>query len=93
MHRLRSHRLVGVFTVSVLAVTHVGSTAGLSAEKSAQWLDAYREPSARLIGEAVGSTVAWQRLAMLTDTIGNRLSGSAAEVSANPEVRRAYLGM
>ena len=42
------------------------------------WLDAYREPAARLIGEAVSSTFAWQRLALLTDTIGNRLSGSAA---------------
>jgi carboxypeptidase Q len=42
------------------------------------WIDRYREPAARLIGEAVGSTFAWQRLAMLTDTIGNRLSGSPA---------------
>ena len=41
-----------------------------------RWLDPYREPAARLIGEAVGSTFAWQRLAVLTDTIGNRLSGS-----------------
>jgi carboxypeptidase Q len=42
------------------------------------WIDRYREPAARLIGEAVGSTFAWQRLAVLTDTIGNRLSGSPA---------------
>ena len=42
------------------------------------WVDQYREPAARLIGEAVGSTFAWQRLARLTDTIGNRLSGTAA---------------
>jgi carboxypeptidase Q len=42
------------------------------------WLDAYREPAGRLIGEAVSSTFAWQRLAVLTDTIGNRLSGSPA---------------
>ena len=42
------------------------------------WLDAYREPASRLIGEALGSTFAWGRLAVLTDTIGNRLSGSAA---------------
>jgi carboxypeptidase Q len=40
------------------------------------WLDVYRDPAARLIGEAVGSTFAWQRLAVLTDTIGNRLSGT-----------------
>src|SRR5919198_6660278 len=42
------------------------------------WIEAYREPAARLIGEAVGSTFAWQRLAVLTDTIGHRLSGSPA---------------
>jgi len=42
------------------------------------WIDRYREPAARLIGEAVGSPFAWQRLAVLTDTVGNRLSGSPA---------------
>jgi carboxypeptidase Q len=51
---------------------------GVRAETSPAWLQAYREPAARLIGEAVGSTFAWQRLAVLTDTIGNRVSGSAA---------------
>ena len=48
------------------------------AASSPSWLESYREPAARLIGEAVGSTFAWQRLAVLTDSIGNRLSGSAA---------------
>jgi carboxypeptidase Q len=42
------------------------------------WLDAYREPAARLIGEALSSPFAWQRLAVLTDSIGHRLSGSAS---------------
>ena len=41
-------------------------------------LESYREAAARLIGEAVGSTFAWDRLATLTDTIGNRLSGTPA---------------
>jgi carboxypeptidase Q len=40
------------------------------------WLDAYREPASRLIGEALSDTFAWRRLSVLTDTIGNRLSGS-----------------
>jgi len=40
------------------------------------WLDAYREPSARLIGEAMSSRFAWERLALLGDTFGHRLSGS-----------------
>jgi carboxypeptidase Q len=45
---------------------------------STNWLDQYREPASRLIGEAVGSTFAWQRLAVLTDSIGHRLSGTPA---------------
>src|SRR5437764_650232 len=44
--------------------------------QSPAWLDAYHEPAARLIGEATGDTFAWRRLAILTDTIGHRLSGS-----------------
>jgi len=42
------------------------------------WLETYREPAARLIGEAVSSTFAWDRLSVLTDSIGNRLSGTPA---------------
>ena len=42
------------------------------------WLDAYREPARRLLGESLGSDFAWQRLAVLGDTFGHRLSGSAA---------------
>jgi carboxypeptidase Q len=40
------------------------------------WLDQYRDPAARLIGEAISDTFAWRRLALLTDTVGHRLSGS-----------------
>jgi carboxypeptidase Q len=42
----------------------------------AAWLAPYRDPAARLLGEAVASDAAWQRLAVLGDTFGNRLSGS-----------------
>jgi len=52
------------------------------AEAAPQWREQYREPAARLIGEAVGSTFAWQRLSILTDSIGNRLSGT-------PQLERA----
>src|SRR5436309_15376173 len=45
---------------------------------SASWLDPYREPAARLVGEALSSSFAWDRLALLGDTFGNRLSGSQA---------------
>ena len=33
-------------------------------------------PAARLIGAAISDTFAWRRLAVLTDSIGNRLSGT-----------------
>ena len=40
------------------------------------WLDPYREATGRLMGEAMSSDFAWQRLALLGDTYGHRLSGS-----------------
>lgn len=45
---------------------------------SAAWTDAYREPASRLVGEAMSSRFAWDRLAELGDTFGHRLSGSQA---------------
>jgi carboxypeptidase Q len=47
-----------------------------TAQPEPSWLDQYREPASRLIGAALADTSAWNRLAVLTDTIGNRLSGS-----------------
>ena len=49
---------------------------GVSADSGLAWLDAYRAPAARLIAEATRDNFAWERLAVLTDTIGPRLSGS-----------------
>lgn len=40
------------------------------------WAEAYRNAAGRIIGEAMSSTFAWDRLALLGDTFGNRLSGS-----------------
>jgi carboxypeptidase Q len=59
------------------AVTALAAQTAESTTKPG-WLDAYRDPAARLIGEAVSSTFAWDRLSVLTDTIGNRLSGTPA---------------
>jgi carboxypeptidase Q len=42
------------------------------------WLDSYREQASRLIGEAMSSPFAWNRLALIGDTFGHRLSGSRA---------------
>jgi len=40
------------------------------------WIDEYRAPATRLITEATRDQFAWDRLAVLTDSIGHRLSGS-----------------
>ncbi len=40
------------------------------------WLDEYREPASRIIGAALADRAAWDRLADLSDNIGNRLAGS-----------------
>jgi carboxypeptidase Q len=45
---------------------------------AASWIEPYREPAGRLIGEALANDFAWQRLALLGDTFGHRLSGSQA---------------
>jgi len=62
----------------VFVVTTLDAQSSHSDSNRPAWLEPYREPSARLIGEALGSTFAWDRLAVLTDTIGHRLSGSPA---------------
>jgi carboxypeptidase Q len=40
------------------------------------WLDPYRDAAGRLIGGAMASDFAWQRLALVGDTYGSLLSGS-----------------
>jgi carboxypeptidase Q len=40
------------------------------------WVNDYQSTATRLINEATRDQFAWDRLAVLTDTIGNRLSGS-----------------
>jgi carboxypeptidase Q len=48
------------------------------ASRFASSLEPYRAPAARLIGEAMSSPFAWERLAYIGDTFGHRLSGSQA---------------
>jgi len=80
----RCVRFTIVLPFLLLAATPLNAQRASSARAHAtaptgtHWLEGYREPASRLIGEALGSTFAWDRLAVLTDTIGNRLSGSAA---------------
>jgi len=40
------------------------------------WVAAYKPTADKLIAASQSSDFAWQRLAELTDTFGNRLSGS-----------------
>ncbi len=42
------------------------------------WVNAYRDATSRIIGESMASTFAWERLALIGDTFGHRLSGSKA---------------
>jgi carboxypeptidase Q len=51
---------------------------GALVAQSPSWLDAYREPASRLIAESTSTRFAWERLALLGDTFGHRLSGSHA---------------
>ena len=80
----RCSRVALALPFLLLAATTVNAQRAPGAHDSAParsgraWLEAYREPASRLIGEALSSTFAWDRLAFLTDSIGNRLSGSAA---------------
>ena len=62
--------------VVVLALFAVTVSSSLRADSPPPWLEPYREPAARLIGEALSDTFAWRRLAVLTDSVGNRLSGT-----------------
>ena len=77
---MHSRRLLSL--VLFLSVLLSGPSQSLIAQSSASrthsWVDPYRDPSARLVGEALASRHAWERLAELGDTFGHRLSGSRA---------------
>ena len=69
--------VLALSTIGITAAT-IGAQATPAGAGKPAWLDAYRDPASRLIGEALSSTFAWDRLSVLTDTIGNRLSGTPA---------------
>jgi carboxypeptidase Q len=67
-------------SVSVCALALL-LTVGAQAQGRARtdaWLDPHRDAASRLLGEALSSRFAWERLAELGDTFGHRLTGSAA---------------
>ncbi|HYK90769.1 MAG TPA: M20/M25/M40 family metallo-hydrolase [Acidobacteriota bacterium] len=49
-----------------------------ASESSSSWIDAYKEPASRIIGAALADNFAWDRLTVLCDDFGPRLSGSQA---------------
>ncbi len=69
-------RVVFVLLILLCGLVTIPARAGRSTDGG--WLEAYREPAGRLIGEAMSSNFAWERLALLSDTFGPRLSGSAS---------------
>ncbi len=63
--------------LSVALLLSLSSTRNRAlADSTPSWIEEYRAPAARLIGEATSDAFAWHRLATLTDTMGHRLSGS-----------------
>ncbi len=62
--------------ILVATLLFLSSSGPVHADGSLTWLADYRAPAARLIAEATRDGFAWNRLAVLTDTVGNRLSGS-----------------
>ncbi len=64
------HRSLGVLVVIALFAAYP------SAQNRPAWLDPYRANAEKLIAAAQADQFAWDRLAELTDTFGQRLSGS-----------------
>jgi len=60
----------------LLLLTAPFSTSGETRTEDGAWVNAYRDAAARIIGDAMSSTFAWDRLALMGDTFGHRLSGS-----------------
>lgn len=65
-----------VLLVLFVTLAAAGAFPGAQAVRSSAWVEPYREPAARLVGEAMATPFAWERLAYIGDTFGNRLSGS-----------------
>lgn len=60
----------------ILTAFAVGAAPDAQIAPDAPWLNPYREPANRIIGEALGDQFGWNRLAELTDRFGPRLSGT-----------------
>jgi carboxypeptidase Q len=68
----------GLFLTAAVGAQSAADARATAPDSRPSWLEPYREPAGRLIGAAMVDDFAWRRLATLTDTIGNRLSGTPA---------------
>jgi len=75
---MRAATRIRVLTSVLVLFVVAFSSASRTVAQPASWLDAYRDTAHRLIGESMSTTFAWDRLALLGDTFGHRLSGSEA---------------
>lgn len=66
-----------LLALAALALQFPPPAVDVSKPGTPEWIAPYRQASSRLMGEALSSDAAWQRLAYLGDTFGSRLSGSA----------------
>jgi carboxypeptidase Q len=64
------------FTLAIFAAPLLVLALWRGDGEGSSWVDGYRDAASRIIGEAVSTRAAWDRLAYLTDTFGHRLSGS-----------------
>src|SRR5881394_349850 len=71
---MESKRIPPLFLCAAALVAALSANA--DAQSASGWINAYRDTASRLIKAATADDFAWQRLAELTDTYGNRLSGS-----------------
>ena len=76
-----THRRALALITALLLVPTVPARPAASPQ-SETWIEPYREPAARLVGEALSGSFAWERLAELGDTFGHRLSGSQSLADA-----------
>src|SRR4249919_1368658 len=67
--------MIAKSVVVTLALAALAACTGTYAQSNG-WLDQYKPIAQKIIAQSQSSDFAWKRLAELTDTFGNRLSGS-----------------
>ena len=69
-------RFRSILLILTLAATPFSASTGAIRPEDGAWVNTYRDAASRIIGDAMSSTFAWERLAQLGDSFGHRLSGS-----------------